>query len=139
MNKKKQKITLNTLAKKMDAGFGLMNRKFKQVDKRFEQVFTVMHEYAMGVDERFDKVEGRLGNVEGRLGSVAGELIHVKNQMVTKDYLDNKLADLRGDMGARMRKGNDKFNSLVETLALHKAIPAAEADKILKTQPFARV
>jgi len=122
MNKQFKRI--DKRFEQVDKRFEQVDKRFEQVDKQFEQVFTVMHEYAMSVDVRFDKVHE--------------ELNRMKNDMVTKEYLDNKLADLRGDMVVLTRKENEKFNALVEILTMRKAITAEDADKVLKMQPFAR-
>ena len=55
------------------------------------------------VEHRLDGVEGRLGRVEGRLDGVEGRLGGVESAMVTKSYLDDKLADLRGEFHLRQR------------------------------------
>jgi hypothetical protein len=52
----------------------------EQINPQFDQVW-----------ERFDHVDERLDRVEIRMGAV-------ESTMVTKDYLDDKLADLRGDL-----------------------------------------
>jgi hypothetical protein len=36
--------------------------------------------------------------------------------MVTKDYLDNKLADLRADFGGLVRKEDLKVDEVIDTL-----------------------
>ena len=48
-------------------------------------------------DERLEQVDKRLENLEERVGSL-------ENQMVTKDYLDNKLADLGAEIGRRINQ-----------------------------------
>lgn len=51
----------------------------------------------------------------------------IKSQMVTKDYLDTKLADLRGDLVVLTRKEDAKVKSLVDLLKKKKVITGAEA------------
>ena len=58
--------------------------------------------------------------------------------MVTKDYLDNKLADLRGDLVALARKGNTKFGALIEELVDNKQMDQKVAAKLLAMEPFPR-
>ena len=40
----------------------------------------------------------------------------IESTMVTKDYLDEKLADLRGDLTILIRKEDTKLKTLVEVL-----------------------
>jgi len=56
--------------------------------------------------------------------------------MVTKDYLDTKLADLRGDLVVMMRKEDNKLKALVEILKEKKVINNEEVEKIMHLEPF---
>lgn len=59
--------------------------------------------------------------------------------MVTKDYLDDKLYDLRGDLVVLMRKEDKKVQSLVELLHSKKVISEKEAKLILSMDLFPQV
>ncbi len=74
------------------------------------------------MDGRFDRLEGRTGRIE------AG--------MVTKDYLDDKLADLRGDLTLLVRKEDRKVDALIEVIQKRKGISIEEAERILAMAPF---
>lgn len=56
--------------------------------------------------------------------------------MVTKDYLDDKLADLKGELTLLARKANTKLSVFIETLVANKTLKRAIADKILALEPF---
>jgi len=99
-----------------------------KVDERFDKV-----------DERFDKVEGRLGSLEGDVSSLKGDVAHIKNVMVTKEYLDDKLADLRGDLVVLTRKEDNKLKVLVEILKTKEILTPEDAQQVLKMEPFALV
>lgn len=90
-----------------------MDQRFDQVDQRFDQV-----------DQRFDRLEGRVDRIEAT--------------MVTKDYLDDKLADLRGDMVVLVRKEDKKLDTLVEILTHKNIISEHEARTISSMEPFSR-
>ena len=88
-------------------------------------------------------VKGDLGSVKGDLASVKtdllsakGDLSSVKSQMVTKDYLDNKLADLRSDLVIMARKGNKKLEVFIEELVEQKSLTRSAAKRILALEPF---
>lgn len=103
-----------------------------------------------GVNERLDKVEGRLDGVEkdisvlkediGVLKGDVGELKegfgYLKNNMVTKEYLDRKLGELEGRLILIIRKGDERFNLLIEILVEKKAISPKDADKINSIELF---
>lgn len=62
-----------------------MDQQFEQVDQRFEEVNIRFDQ----VDDRFDCIEKRLTRVEAC--------------MVTKEYLDEKLADFHIDFARRYK------------------------------------
>ena len=72
------------------------------VDERFNKV-----------DERFDKVDKRFDRIEGRLSRVEQNIGYLKTGMVTKDYLDDKLADLHSDLVTRMKQEDEKVKAWV--------------------------
>jgi len=76
------------------------------------------------VSERLDKVEGRLDKVEAK--------------MVTKDFLEEKLLALKGDLTVMMRKEDVKLKTLIEVLENKKILSKSEAGKILEMEPFPR-
>ncbi|MBU1131785.1 hypothetical protein KKC32_00845 [Patescibacteria group bacterium] len=98
----------------VDEGFKCMDERFDQVDEKFKSV-----------DERFDSLDSRLKKVE--------------STMVTKDYLDDKLADLRGDLVVMMRKEDTKLKTLVEILEEKNLLTETDKQKIFSLEPFARI
>ena len=87
--------------------------------KFLEKNMVTREEFKLNVQKvegHFQQADERLGKVEGRLGEVEGRLGHVENQMVTKDYLDNKLADLGSDIGRRINRQAELDKSFRKTL-----------------------
>ena len=105
--------TVGDLTEKVDTVLEAIGNFSNKVDQRFD-----------GIDRRFDGLEQRLTKVEAT--------------MVTKDYLDDKLADLRGDLTVLMRKEDTKLNALVEIMKDKKLLNEEEAQKVLSMVPFAR-
>jgi len=89
------------------------------------EILEAINEFSSKVDERFDKVEG--------------EISSIKASMVTKDYLDEKMADLRGDLVVLMRKEDTKVGKLIEILKRRKIITEIEEKEILSMEPFAKL
>ena len=104
-------MTIDDLAVIVKGEFEKMDEKFDKVDKRFENIDKRFD----GIDKRFDKIE---------------------SSMVTKDYLDEKLADLRGDLVVLMRKEDAKLKTLVEILRKNKIISDQESTQVLAMEPF---
>lgn len=89
---KEKEITNQDLFDLIKSGFDSNDERFESMDKRFESM-----------DKRFDAMDKRLTRVE--------------SLMVTKDYLDDKLADLKGDLVVLTRKEDTKLKTLVNILA----------------------
>lgn len=116
--KQKKNITLDDLA--------LM------VAKGFEDTSTDI----LAVESRLGKVENRLGNVEGRLKNVEGRLTKIEANMVTRDYLDEKLLDLKGDLTLLLRKEDKKLGALLQRLRDKQILSEQEVRDILALEPF---
>jgi len=97
------------------------------VDQRFDQV-----------DKRFDRLETEIGSMEQEMGSMKQRIGSIEARMVTKDYLDDKIADWRGDLVGMVRKCDKKDSALVGSLRAKKIISKGEADDILAMSPFPR-
>jgi len=81
-------------------------------------------------------VQSDIGSMKSELGSVQSDIGSMKSQMVTKDYLDEKLSDLRGDLVVLVRKEDRKLNALVGVLKEKSVITAGEAQQVLMLEPF---
>ena len=103
------------------------------------EILEAINEFSSKVDERFDKVDERFDKVDERFDKVEGEISSIKASMVTKDYLDEKMADLRGDLVVLMRKEDTKVSKLIEILKRRKVITEAEEKEILSMEPFAKL
>ena len=89
------------------------------------EILGAINEFSSRVDERLDKLEGKVDKIEAT--------------MVTKDYLDEKMADLRGDLVVLMRKEDTKAVKLIEILKRRKVITEIEEKEILSMEPFAKL
>ena len=82
-----------------------------------------VHDRFLSIDDRFDRVETRLSRTEA--------------VMVTKEYLDDKLADLRSDLGLTDRNTNIKIHSLTDELVEEKSLKPVTGKTIKSLPPFA--
>src|SRR3989338_1391071 len=105
--------------------------KTDKLAQQNEDILSTINTFAQHTEERFTGIEKRLNGVESRLTTV-------ETTMVTKDYLDEKLGDLRGDFTVLMRKEDRKLNVLVEELVKYKVLPMESAQHILNMEPFPR-
>ena len=94
----------------------------QNVNPQFEEIRTEMKEMK---DEMKDEMKNEINGL--------------RVQMVTKDYLDDKLADLRGDLVVLMRKEDTKVTKLIEVLQKKEVLNAEEAKDLLGMEPFSRM
>ena len=93
------------------------------------EILEAIQAFAEQNDRRFDCIESDIGLMKS-------EMVSMKSQMVTKDYLDSKLSDLRSDLIVLTRKENTKLSVLVEELVISKSLSRKSADRILLMEPF---
>jgi len=91
-------------------------------DTTKEEILKAIHDFANHTEKRFDTLESDVSSL--------------KSQMVTKDYLDDKLSDLKGDLIVLIRKEDTKLAALVEILKERKVIDDNDIKKILAMEPF---
>lgn len=93
-------------------------------------------ELARSVKVGFDDVDKRFTNIETEITGMKSDINQMKSVMVTKDYLDEKLFNLRGDLTALTRKEDRKLTSVVTLLEKKKVFTPKEASAILHMEPF---
>jgi len=107
------------------------SKRFDDHSNRMDETLSAMNDFASKVEERFDGVDKRLESLDQRVG-------HVENQMVTKDYLDDKLADKHGRAVVMIRATDKKVDALVGKLRKEKSLSMSSTHAILKIKPLAR-
>lgn len=106
-------------------------KKKKNHEPTNSDILEAINQFATHVEERFNGVEKRLDRVES-------DMVYVKSVMVTKDYLDDKLADLTSDLGMLIRKEDKKVNNFIRVVRQKKVISSQEAGSLLATGPFSK-
>jgi len=95
------------------------------------EILEAINNFATNTEGRFQGVENNFQDMEGRFKGIEKEITAIKATMVTKDYLDDKLSDLKGDLVVLMRKEDAKLCGLVDLLKNKKVISEEEAKNIL--------
>ena len=86
------------------------------------EVLSAVNEFATNVEGRFNKIDKRLTKIE--------------STMVTKEYLDEKLSDLRGDLTILIRKEDTKLKTVIDILFEKKIFTEADKKRVLTLEPF---
>ena len=76
--------------------------------------------------EEFDK----------EIKGINGEIKGIKSSMVTKAYLDDKLAKQTGDLIVLLRKEDTKLRTLIEILAERRVLTEQDKMRIFSMEPF---
>jgi hypothetical protein len=95
------------------------------------ELLEAINQFSGHMDVRLDGVEKRLGRMESRMDEAEAT-------MVTKDYLDDKLYSLKGDLITIAKREDKKVTALIELLIDKKLIAKKEANKILAFELFPR-
>jgi len=74
--------------------------------------------------------------MRGEFDVIKSDLISVKSQMVTKSYLDDKLAELEGTVVVRQRKEDKKVNLLIELLQKKSVLADTDVKQLKEIQVF---
>ena len=102
-------------------------------------ILEAIHSFSSDVDEKFMKIDKRFEKIDKRFEKIETDVKIIKSTMVTKDYLDEKLSDLRGDLTVLIRKEDNKVKELVNILVKKKVMSEKEKEKLFKMEPFAQV
>lgn len=119
-------VAISAFANDTEKRFGDITEHFDAVDKRFDSV-----------DAKIDKT--RL-DLESDMTALRKELTHEINKLewkvVSRDYLDEKLHDLKGDLIMITRKEDKKLSTLVTVLQNKKVLSDQDTKLILQLEPF---
>ena len=127
--------------KKQDERLEAHDKRFDAIDKRFDELIEVVNfiKDNAASQKSVDELTLRVDRIDQRVGKLEIEVVDIKSQMVTKDYLDNKLADLRGDLVVMTRKEDYNVNALVQVLENKNILTSQEASSIVTLSPFPSV
>ena len=94
-----------------------------------QEILNAINTFAGDMEGRFEKIDKRFKKIDRRFDKIEG-------QMVTKDYLDEKLANLRSDLVLLTRKEDTKVTTLIDTLGQRKAITEQDRKYLMALEPF---
>ncbi|MFA4830698.1 MAG: hypothetical protein WC862_02365 [Patescibacteria group bacterium] len=100
------------------------------------EILEAINEFSTNVDKRFTKIESDITVIKSDITVIKSDITTIKSTMVTKDYLDEKLGDLRGDLTLLMRKEDTKVAMLVKILRAREVITEEDKQQIFAMEPF---
>jgi len=102
-----------------------VNNFATHVDKKFANI-----------DNQFSEIKAEITTIKSEITTIKSDIVNIRSTMVTKDYLDDKLADLRGDLALIMRKEDTKVAMLVKILRARDVITEDDKQQIFAMEPF---
>ncbi|MDD4271779.1 MAG: hypothetical protein PHF50_03165 [Patescibacteria group bacterium] len=89
------------------------------------EILEAINEFSTNVDKQFIYIKAEIGGI--------------KAEMVTKDYLDRKLNESRGDIIDVIKQEDDKFKRLVLKLRERELLTLEDEKSILAKGPFPKL
>jgi uncharacterized coiled-coil protein SlyX len=99
--------------------------------------------YFMAIQQDISNLGERVGGLENKVASMDDRLTKVEKtlatQVVTKDYLDEKLNSFISKYLEPAKTVNSKVDILVNKLSRRKVLPTADVVEVLSIQPFPKI
>ena len=89
-----------------------------------QDVLVAMNKFSNQMENRFDNIEF--------------DMATIKSTMVTKSYLDDKIADMKGDYTGLIRREDRKVNTIVSVLRRKSQLSNDDLNKINQVEVFAK-
>jgi len=106
---------------------------FQKLENTIEQVLVTINDFATQTQERFEKIDQRFEKIEKQMAT-KDDLAKMECRLVTKSYLDDKLANVVVEIGARINQVKEKgkmFNQkLVGFLDKHTTFETSEINEL---------
>ena len=112
------------------------NNDILEIKKDIRDILDTMNAFANHTEKQFVEIRQEIGGIKQEIGGIKQEITQIKATMVTKAYLDDKLADMRGDLSMYDRQQDKKVDFLTQTLANKKVLTSKEANAIIAMSPF---
>ena len=106
------------------------------------ETVTFIKDNAVSKDEFNQEIGGinqEISGIKEEIGGIKGELTAIKAVMVTKDYLDDKLADLKGDIIVKQRKIESRIDTLVTMLSNRKVLEKTDVKLLSDLRIFPHI
>lgn len=83
-----------------------------------------------------NELKNDISSLSTEVTSLSTKVARIESSMVTKSYLDEKLANIKGDNVSLIRKEDDKVNAIIEELDTQHTLPKASITTIKSHHVF---
>jgi len=103
--------------------------------------FNDLKKEVKGVKNDVSNIKSEVAGVKNDVSNIKSEVAGVKKDLQAaklelKDYMDEKSADLRGDLIVLMRKEDHKLLYLIKLLKEKNILRDSDIKKLLRMEPF---
>ncbi|MFH1662192.1 MAG: hypothetical protein ABIA02_03800 [Candidatus Falkowbacteria bacterium] len=102
---------------------------YKEIKEDHQDMLEVINEFSTNMDNKISELKSENNSMKSDINSM-------KSQMLTKDYLDEKLYDFRGDLIVILRKEDTKVRKLIDILKKKNFLSDEDARIVLSMEPF---
>ena len=100
------------------------------------ELTETVNSFATNVQGQFEELEVKM---DKRFEKVESEIGIIKNSMVTKTFLEDKMLEYKGEIIAMVKGGDSKVNSVIETLEDKNVINKSESKRLISLSPFPQI
>lgn len=97
-----------------------------EIKNGIAEILQAIGHYSNTVENRFQTIESKLTNVEGKL----------ETDMATKEYMDERVSEIKGELIGIIRKEDKKLVSAVEKLEHKSVFSMEDSQEIAAMEPF---
>lgn len=128
--------SLETKFGSLEGRFGSLEGKFDVLEKIAKENQATLQDLIETINAYATKTDSDIADLKSDVNTIKTDISSVRSGMVTKDYLDDKLASLRGDSMILIRKEDAKLVATVNILTKRRALTPANKKQLLALEPF---
>jgi chromosome segregation ATPase len=131
---------INKFATNVEENFTEVKQDIKDIKKRVTKLETKVESIetkVKSIENKVGSLEINVGSLETKVGSLDTTTTSIRAQMVTKSYLDDKLADMYGKNITHTKQINTKVVSLANHLRDEGNLSTNSLKQVIALPPFA--
>jgi len=107
--------------------------KVSDMDKRItnQEILEAIHTFSSYVDKEFSNIKSIMVTKDELKDAFKNEFAKFETRMVSKDYLDQKLSDLHGELIEPVRRGEKRLVATLDLLTTKNLVTEKEAVEVL--------
>jgi len=119
------------VVKKTNQNVLKLTRLVKKTTSENQEIFGSIKQSFSEIEERMSGIEQKMVTKDELKAAFKNEFAKFETKMVSKDYLDQKLSDLRGELIEPVKKCEKRIISTLDLLVAKKVATREETDKVL--------